>query len=57
MGSEEEDYASERRGFWDEVDLHLGAIVQTNARKREKEREKERQSKTHQQHNIEEYKR
>ena len=33
--------APERRGFWDGVDLRLGAIMQTNARKRERERERE----------------
>ena len=31
----------ERRGFWDGVDLHLGAIEQTNARERERERERD----------------
>ena len=41
VGSEEED-ASERKGFWDEVDLRLGAIEQTNARKREKERDNQK---------------
>ena len=38
VGSKEED-TLERRGFWDRVDLHLGAIEQTNARERERERE------------------
>ena len=38
VGSKEED-ASERKRFWDRVDLRLGAIEQTNARKREKERD------------------
>ena len=51
MESEEVD-APERRGFWDRVDLRLGAIEQTNARKRERER----QSKKHQHNNIKEYK-
>ena len=40
VGSEED--APERRGFWDGVDLRLGAIEHTNARKREKGRERER---------------
>ena len=35
--------APERRGFWDGVDLRLGAIMQTNARKREREREREKE--------------
>ena len=35
VGSEEED-ASECRGFWDRVNLRLGAIEQTNARERER---------------------
>ena len=39
VGSEED--ASERRGFWDGVDLRLGAIEQTNARRRERERERD----------------
>ena len=45
------------------MDLRLGAIEQTNARKRERERERERegggrerQSEKHQQHSIKEYK-
>ena len=41
VGLEKED-TPERRGFWDRVDLHLGVIEQTNARKRERERERER---------------
>ena len=44
-GEEEED-APERRGFQDGVDLRLGAIEQTNARKRERERERERERDT-----------
>ena len=45
MRSEEEEVdAPERRGFWDGVDLRLGAIMQTNARKREREREREREN-------------
>ena len=40
VGSKKED-APERRGFWDRVDLRLGAIVQTNARKKERGRERE----------------
>ena len=45
-GKEEED-ALERRGFRNEVDLHLSAIEQTNARKREKEeRERDNQKNT-----------
>ena len=44
MGSEgEKEDAPERRGFRDGVDLHLGAIEQTNARKREREREGDNQ--------------
>ena len=46
--------ASKQRAFWDRVDLRLGAIEHTNARKRE--REGKRQSKKHQQNNIKEYK-
>ena len=44
MGSEgeEEEDALEQRGFQDGVDLRLGAIEQTNTRKREGERERER---------------
>ena len=34
-----EEDAPEHKGFWDGVDLHLGAIEQTNARERERERE------------------
>ena len=41
VGSEEEN-ASERKRFWDGVDLRLGAIEQTNARKREKERDNQK---------------
>ena len=40
VGSKEED-APKHKGFWDGVDLRLGAIEQTNARKRERERERE----------------
>ena len=44
MGSKrEEKDALERRGFYDGVDLRLGAIEQTNARKRERGREKDNQ--------------
>ena len=52
MGSEgkEEEDASERRGFQDEVDLRLGAIEQTNARLRERERK--RHAEKHKQINI-----
>ena len=32
----EEDDALERRGFWDEVDLHFGAIDTTNVNRRER---------------------
>ena len=39
-GEEKED-APERRGFWDGVDLHLSAIKQINARKREGGRERD----------------
>ena len=43
MGSEEEEVdALERIGFRGEVDLRLGVIVQTNARKRERERQSEK---------------
>ena len=49
--------APERRGFWDEVDLRLGAIEQTNARERERERERERdKQKSTNNINIKEYK-
>ena len=34
--------ATERKGLWDKVDLHLGAIEQTNVRKRERERDKQK---------------
>ena len=51
VGSEEEDVL-ERRGFLDGVDLHLGAIEQTNARKRERERERVRQSEKYQHNSI-----
>ena len=40
--------APERRGFLDGVDLRLGAIEQTNARKREGERETIRKAPTRQ---------
>ena len=50
VGSEEED-APELRGFWDRVDLRLGAMKQLT-QEREIEGEK-RQSKKQQQHNIE----
>ena len=40
--SEEDDL--EWRGFWDGVDLHLSAMMQTN-RERERERERERSRK------------
>ena len=49
VGSEEED-ALERRGFWDGVDLCLGAITQTNTRERDRDRQTERQTEKHQQH-------
>ena len=39
-----EEDAPERRGFWDGVDLRLGAIKQTNARKREGERQTRRKA-------------
>ena len=41
VGLEEEMDALEQKGFWDEMDLHLGAIEQTNAGKRERERERQ----------------
>ena len=44
MGLEgEKEDAPKRRRFLDGVDLRLGAIEQTNARKRERERERERE--------------
>ena len=46
-GEEEED-ASERRGFWDGVDLRLGAMMQLmheGERERERERENQKSSK------------
>ena len=47
MGSEgEKEDAPERRGFWDEVDLRLGAIKQTKAIKRERGRERDNQKST-----------
>ena len=42
VGSEKED-APECKGFWDGVDLHLGAIEQANAREKKRERERERE--------------
>ena len=43
VGSKEED-TLERRGFWDRVDLHLGAIeVDYHERERERQRERERE--------------
>ena len=39
VGSEKED-APECKGFWDGVDLHLGAIEQANARNRERDNQK-----------------
>ena len=53
MGSEgeEEEDALERRGFWDGVDLRLGAIKQTNARKRGRKRDAEKHQ-TNQYKNI-----
>ena len=39
VGSKKED-APKRRGFWDRVDLRLGATEQTNERKRERENQK-----------------
>ena len=42
--------ALEQRGFWNGVDLHLGAIEQTNARERERERERKRDAEKHQQY-------
>ena len=41
VGSEKED-APECKGFWDGVDLHLGAIEQANAREKERERQLEK---------------
>ena len=41
VGSEEDD-APKRRGFWDGVDLRLGAIDTIKVNRREREREKER---------------
>ena len=38
VGSDEED-APKRKGFQDEVDFHLGAMIQLTERKREGERE------------------
>ena len=40
--------APEQREFWDGVDLRLGAIEQTNARKREREGERDMQKSTKQ---------
>ena len=42
--------ALEQRRFWNGVDLHLGAIEQTNARERERERERKRDAEKHQQY-------
>ena len=47
--------APEQRGFWDGVDSLLGAIEQTNARKREGERERDKHNSTNN-INIKEYK-
>ena len=38
---EEEEDAPKQRGFQDVVDLYLGAIKQTDTRKRERERERD----------------
>ena len=38
--------APEQKGFWDGVDLRLGAIEQTKARKRKGERERDNQKST-----------
>ena len=51
VGSKEEVDAPERRGFWDGVDLCLGAMKQLT-QEREIEGERERQSEKHQQDNI-----
>ena len=50
IGSEEED-APECRGFWDGVNLCLGAIKQLT-QEREIEGERERQLEKYQQHNV-----
>ena len=42
VGSEDED-ASKRRGFRDEVDLRFGAIDTTNINRRKRERERDNQ--------------
>ena len=47
----EEEEAPKRRGFWDVVDLCLGAMKQLT-QEREIEGERERQSEKHQQDNI-----
>ena len=51
VGLEEED-ALERRGFWDGVDLRLGAIEQANRRERKRERERQRETKKYQHRSI-----
>ena len=51
VGSEEDD-APERRGFWDEVDLRLGAIDTTNVNKREREGRKRQSEKSQSNSNI-----
>ena len=51
VGSEE-DEAPERRGFWDGVDLRLGAINTTNVNKREREGRKRQSEKSQRNSNI-----
>ena len=55
-GEEEED-ALGRRGFWDKIDLRLGAMMQlTYETQREREREREKQLENHQtRYNITKY--
>ena len=48
VGLEEEVDALEQKGFWDGIDLRLGAMTQLTERRRKGEREKERQAEKHQ---------
>ena len=42
-----EDDASKRRGFWDGVYLHLGAIDTTNVNRKERERGRQSEKSQH----------
>ena len=46
VGSEDED-VPERKGFWDGVDLRLGAIDTTNVNRKERERKRQLEKSQH----------